>query len=132
MNREQINLVQASFDKIVPIRSTAGRLFYQRLFELDPELRALFRTDMLVQSQKLMAMIELVVEHLNQFDQLLVRVRVLGQAHVGYGVQTAHYTTVGEALLWTLHTSLEEQFTLADEAAWREAYTLLADAMQAV
>jgi hemoglobin-like flavoprotein len=130
MPLEQIALVQASFDKVAPIRGTAGVLFYRRLFELDPSLRRLFTNDIRLQSTKLMAMIELIVDNLSRFEALRPQVQALGRAHVGYGAQDAHYDMVEAALLWTLRLSLEEQFTPADEAAWRVAYTLIAEAMK--
>jgi hemoglobin-like flavoprotein len=131
MDIEHIRLVQVSFDKVAPIRLTAGRLFYQRLFELDPTLRQLFTGDLTAQSRKLMTMIELVVENLNQFESLFPRIDALGRSHVGYGVQTEHYDTVGTALLWALQLSLEEEFTAADATAWMEAYQMLAARMKA-
>ncbi|MBC8074890.1 MAG: hemin receptor [Chloroflexales bacterium] len=131
MNPQQVLLVQTSFDNIVPIRATVGALFYRSLFERDPDLRALFKGDMAAQSRKLMAMIEMVVDNLSQFDTLLPPLRALGRAHVGYGVQDAHYEVVGAALLAALRVSLEEGFSAADEAAWAEAYALLASTMKA-
>ena len=131
MTPEQIHLVQTSFDKLAPVSATAGALFYRRLFELEPDLRFMFTGDIRVQARKLMAMIELVVDNLNQFDTLLPRVTELGRSHVGYGVQAAHYDMVEAALLWMLHTALEEGFTQADEQAWAQAYTVLADTMKA-
>jgi hemoglobin-like flavoprotein len=131
MTPEQIILVQSSFDKIAPISATAGALFYQRLFEMDPNLRRLFTGDIRAQGRKLMAMIELVVDNLSQFDALLPRIQALGRDHLSYGVRDEHYDIVGAALLWTLHAGLEEQFTAADAAAWAAAYALLAGTMKA-
>jgi hemoglobin-like flavoprotein len=131
MTPEHITRVQASFGKIAPIRATVGALFYQRLFELDPSLRSMFRGDIRSQADKLMAMIELVVQNLADFEGLLPEVRDLGRDHAGYGVQETHYDTVRAALLWTLRAALEEQFATEDEDAWSTAFTLLADAMQA-
>lgn len=129
MTSEQITLVQTSFDKVAPIRATAGELFYRRLFELEPGLRPLFTTDIHLQSRKLMAMLELIVDNLSRFETLRPQVQALGRAHVGYGARDAHYATVEAALLWVLHLSLEEQFTPAVEAAWSRAYALIAGTM---
>jgi hemoglobin-like flavoprotein len=130
MTPEQIALVQTSFDKVAPIGATAGALFYRRLFELDPGLRPLFTSDIQLQSRKLMAMIEMIVDNLSYFETLRPQVQALGRAHVGYGARDADYNTVEAALLWTLHLSLEEQFTPAVEAAWSLAYALIAGTMQ--
>jgi len=131
MTPEQITLVQVSFDKIAPIRGSAGALFYRRLFEIDPKLRWLFTGDMTHQSQKLMAMIELIVDNLSRFETLLPQIQALGRAHAGYGVLDEHYDTVCAALLWTLRAGLEEQFDAADEVAWTAAYTMIAETMKA-
>lgn len=45
MTDDQIALVQSSFARVVPIRETAASLFYDRLFELEPAARPLFRGD---------------------------------------------------------------------------------------
>jgi hemoglobin-like flavoprotein len=110
---------------------TGSALFYRRLFELDPSLWPLFQGDMTAQSRKLMAMIELVIDNLSQFEKLLPRVRELGRAHVGYGVRDEHYDTVALALLWTLRLGLGAAFRPAVEEAWASASTLLANTMKA-
>src|SRR6185436_809482 len=43
MNPTEIKLVKDSFLKITPIAQQAAALFYARLFELDPQLRGMFR-----------------------------------------------------------------------------------------
>src|SRR5512138_1569676 len=131
MTPDQVALVQATYDKIAPIHVTAGALFYRRLFELNPELRPLFHHDIMAQSRKLMDMIELVVEHLGEFESLQPRLQALALAHIGYGARDEDYDTIGTALIWAIRQGLEDQFTPADEAAWLAAYGMLADAMKA-
>jgi hemoglobin-like flavoprotein len=130
MTPEKIALVRSSWQQVLPIRDTAAQLFYGRLFDLDPSLRGLFKGDMAEQGRKLMTMINTVVTSLDNLAPLLVAVEDLGRRHVAYGVTEAHYDTVGSALLWTLGQGLGEQFTPPVEAAWTEAYTVLADAMK--
>ena len=130
MDAEQIRRVQITFEKIAPIRTSLGMLFYRRLFELDPTLRQLFTGDIAAQSRKLMTMLEFVVDNLGQFDTVLPHAQALGQAHVGYGVQDAHYKVVGDALLWAIQAALEDELSEDDARAWMEAYTLLATTMR--
>jgi hemoglobin-like flavoprotein len=130
MNPMQIELVQSSFAKVVPIADAAAALFYKRLFELDPSLRAMFRGDMKEQGQKLMTMIGSVVGNLKNLDRVVPGVRALGARHVAYGVRDEHYDTVGAALLWTLEQGLGEAFTTETHDAWAAAYTLLANTMK--
>lgn len=123
-------LVQNSFTKVVLIATQAAGIFYDRLFELDPTLRPMFPDDMTEQKQKLMQMIAAAVRGLDDLDALVPVVQDLGVRHVGYGVEDAHYDTVGTALLWTLEQGLGDGFTPETREAWTEVYTLLATTMK--
>ena len=82
------------------------------------------------QGRKLMAMIGTAVANLDKVEAIAPVVRDLGQRHATYGVQPAHYDTVASALLWTLGQELGDAFTPPVEAAWTEAYTILATVMK--
>ena len=127
---QQVTLVQQSFELVKPIAPAAAQLFYGRLFTLDPSLRILFKGDMTQQGNKLMTMIGAAVAGLRNLEKLAPVVRTLGAKHVGYGVRTEHYQTVGAALLWTLEQGLGEAFTPDMRDAWAATYGLLADVMQ--
>jgi hemoglobin-like flavoprotein len=129
MTPKQIELVQTSFQKVVPVRMEVARLFYGRLFSLDPTLKRLFRSSLEEQGDKLTQTLARVVGSLHRIDQIIGAVRDLAVRHVDYGVEERHYDTVGEALLWTLEEGLGDAFTPEVRAAWTEAYTLLAGAM---
>ena len=131
MDQESIRLVQQTWKQVDPIRDQAAALFYGRLFELDPSLRPLFKGDMAEQGRKLMNMLATAAMGLDRLDGIVGEVQALGRRHVAYGVQDAHYDTVGAALLWTLEQGLGDAFTPQVKAAWAEAYTLLADTIRA-
>ena len=130
MTPKQIDLVQESFRKVLPIAEIAADMFYARLFELDPSLRKLFKGDMKRQGGMLMSMIASAVRGLKDPNALIPVLTALGRRHVGYGVMDAHYTTVAEALLWTLEKGLGEDFTQETRKAWAAAYMLMATVMQ--
>lgn len=130
MTPHQIILVQASWEKCVPIADQAAALFYGRLFELDPSLKPMFKSDIKEQGRKLMQMITVAVRGLNDLGKLVPAVQDLGRRHVGYGVQDSHYDTVGTALLWTLEKGLGEAFTAETKEAWTAVYTVLATTMK--
>jgi hemoglobin-like flavoprotein len=127
---EQIDLIKESWAKVVPIKETAADLFYDRLFELDPTIRPLFKKDLTEQKRKLVAMLNRIVTLLGDFGALVHMAEDLGRRHVSYGVEAEHYDTVGTALLWTLRTGLGAAFTPEVEAAWTAAYRTLAGAMK--
>jgi hemoglobin-like flavoprotein len=126
-----ISLVVKTFDKVVPIAGLAADLFYDRLFEIAPQLRAMFPADMRDQKRKLFVMLATAVQGLGDLDRLVPHVKALGARHTGYGVKAEHYAIVGAALIWTLERGLGQAFTLDVELAWRRVYGLLAATMQA-
>jgi hemoglobin-like flavoprotein len=130
MDTNQIRLVQDSFKSVAPIAEEAAALFYARLFELDPQLRKLFRGDIKEQGRKLMTVIGMAVRGLDNMAALVPVVENLGRRHVTYGVMPEHFDTVGAALLWTLKQGLGPAFTSETETAWAETYNLLANAMK--
>ncbi|HEX5221055.1 MAG TPA: globin family protein [Verrucomicrobiae bacterium] len=130
MTSKQVELVQTTWEKCVPIADQAATLFYGKLFELDPNLKPLFKSDMKEQGRKLMTMITVAVRGLGDLDKLVPAVRDLGRRHVGYGVKDEHYATVGSALLWTLEQGLGSAFTPEVKDAWATTYTVLADTMK--
>ena len=130
MTPEQKNLVQSTFAAVVPIADTAARLFYVKLFELDPELKSLFKGDMDEQGRRLMTIIGTAVNSLDVLDEIVPVVEDLGKRHVNYGVKDKDYNTVGAALLWTLEQGLDNKFTPDVEEAWTVVYSLLADTMK--
>lgn len=130
MQPEQKLLVQESFAKITPISALAADLFYSRLFELDPSLKPLFKGDMKEQGRKLMGMIRVAVDGLDDLDKLVPAVQDMGRRHATYGVENSHYDTVGESLLWTLEQGLGGAFTPEVQEAWTVVYTLLSHTMK--
>jgi hemoglobin-like flavoprotein len=129
MTPDQVKLVQQSFAKVAPISETAAVLFYDRLFEIAPQVRAMFPADMTEQRKKLMAMLAAVVNGLANLDSILPAASALAKRHVAYGAKAEHYPVVGSALLWTLEKGLGEAWTLELAEAWTAAYGTLSGFM---
>lgn len=129
MTPDQIRLVQRSFALIGSDGQAVARLFYGRLFEIDPSSKPLFRSDLEVQGAKLVTMLAMVVNGLDRLEPLLPAVEGLARRHVGYGVSERHYPSVGAALVWALEEALGERFTREMRAAWIEAYSILSTTM---
>ena len=129
---EQKQLVRSTWALVKPIQEDAARLFYGKLFEIDPSTKPLFAsTDMAKQGKKLMQTIGVAVAGLERLDAILPAVEALGRRHVGYGVREEQYESVGMALLWTLRQGLgEDDFTPEAEEAWAETYGALASLMK--
>ena len=132
MTPAQQDLIRSTWAQVAPIADPAARIFYDRLFTLDPSLRPMFAfTDMDAQRKNLMQTLAVVVKGIDHREALLPAVEALGRRHAGYGVQPSHYATVGQALLDTLALGLGDAFTPEARAAWTEAYELLAGVMLA-
>lgn len=126
---QQIDLVETTFEAVAKIKEQAADLFYNRLFELDPALRPLFRGDMKDQGRKLMATLGVAVSSLRNLEKIIPTVQALGANHATYGVKESDYQTVAAALLWTLEQGLGAAFTPAVKEAWTATYTILAGVM---
>jgi nitric oxide dioxygenase len=129
MTPDQVKLVQQSFAKVAPISEIAAVLFYDKLFEIAPPVRAMFPTDMTEQRRKLMAMLAVVVNGLSDLPSILPAASALAKRHVGYGAKAEHYPVVGSALLWTLEKGLGDGWTPAVAGAWTTAYGTLSGYM---
>src|SRR6202161_2819538 len=122
MTEDQVNLVQQSFAKVAPISETAAVLFYDRLFEVAPSVKAMFPADMTEQRKKLMATLAVVVNGLANLQSILPAASALATRHVSYGARPEHYPVVGAALLWTLEKGLGAGWTPDLASAWTTAY----------
>jgi len=131
MSREQIRVVQETFGRLEPYAPLVAELFYRRLFEIAPQLRPLFPSDLTEQSAKLMAMLAIAITNLDRVEEIAPAVSDLGRRHVGYGVTADDYKPVGEALIWTMEQGLRDEFTPAVKSAWLAAYGMLIGVMMA-
>jgi hemoglobin-like flavoprotein len=129
MTPEQVSLVQQSFSKVAPIADTAAVLFYDRLFEVAPQVKAMFPADMTEQRKKLMATLAVVVNGLSNIESILPAASALATRHVAYGARPEHYPVVGATLLWTLEKGLGDAWTPETAAAWTAAYGALSGYM---
>ena len=130
MTPQQKILVQQSFSKIIPIMDAAAKLFYDKLFELHPPFRAIFKDNMEEQGRKLMMTLQFAIASLNNLDQLIPALEALGRRHIDYGVQDKDYAIVAAALLWTLEKGLGPDFTPPVKEAWASVYEALASTMK--
>ena len=129
MTPSQIELVQNIFAKVAPISDQAATIFYDRLFEVAPQVRAMFPDDLTEQRKKLMATLAVVVNGLTDLPAILPAASALAKRHVGYGAKPQHYPVVGSALLWTLEKGLGGAWTPDVAEAWTAAYGTLSGYM---
>ena len=129
LTNDEVAIVQGTWAKVVPIAEMAATIFYDRLFETAPEVRALFPDDLTEQKKKLMQMIGTAVGRAHHLEQVIPALQELGRRHLRYGAEPEHYAVVGESLLWTLGRGLGHEFTPEVRDAWAKVYGLLARTM---
>ena len=127
----QIELIRESFAKLQPDPVIAER-FYERLFEIAPDLRALFRSDMTGQGMRFMSTLGVIVDHLGDPIALEPYVDQLAKGHAVYGVKPAHFQPMGRALILTMEEALGADLPEGAAEAWEAAYDLLAKRMIAL
>ena len=129
MTPDQVKIVQDSFAKVAPIADQAATMFYDRLFEVAPSVKAMFPSDLTGQRKKLIATLAVVVNGLSNLESVLPAASALAIRHVAYGAKAEHYPVVGSALLWTLEQGLGQDWTVEVAAAWTAAYGTLSGYM---
>lgn len=129
LSNDQIELVQTSFAKAKPQAGKVAELFYANLFEIAPQVRPMFKGDMVEQGRMLMSMLNTVVMGLNRLDTIVPAAQNLARRHAGYGVLAEHYAYVGSALLHALDKTLHSEFSPSVKQAWGDAYGVLSGVM---
>lgn len=131
MISERRQLVIESWKSLAPGGAAVGINFYQRLFDIDPAVRALFVGQSVeAQAHKFVAMLDLIVQWLDVPEKLVPVLKQLGERHTKYGVREEHYGKVGTALLGALEEALGDRFTPDVRSAWNEAYILMSSLMR--
>jgi nitric oxide dioxygenase len=126
---QQIELVQSSFQQVLPIADVAGEMLCERIFVLAPELRHLFPEDIRPHARRLMRAVKGAIEGLERLDEVAPVLIKLGARHVRYGVLPEHFEVGGAALIWTLEQGLGDAFTPEVREAWVAVWNVVAEAM---
>ena len=129
LTSRQIELVENSWDYVLLNSHETGNIFYEKLFSLDPQLREMFKGDIITQSQKLVSMITFAVHKLNSLEDIIADVKALGVQHKHNLVEVRHYDTVALALLWTLERALGPEWSEEVKDAWASVYHVLSKTM---
>ena len=114
-----------------PRLDDAAATFYDRLFDLDPSVRAMFPDDLVAQRRKFAVELAFIVTAIRQFDRFVAAAAALGERHARRNVRAGHVQTAGIALLDALRTTLDEAWTPPLEEAWTLAYRLISEVMMA-
>lgn len=129
MTWDQIYLVRKSFAEIERHHEVAALIFYKKLFAMDPEVRPMFKNDIVVQSAKLIDMLATLISMIERPGDLLSELRLMGARHKTYGVKDEHYPMVGQALLAMVEETMDGAYTPQLEDAWKALYAVVSTTM---
>ncbi|HEY4060077.1 MAG TPA: globin domain-containing protein [Kofleriaceae bacterium] len=121
--RETLEITLASDDAFPAI-------FYVRLFEAHPEVRALFtRNSPGAMNKKFAQTLSAIIDNIEDQTWMKSELPLLVAKHVSYGVTNEMYAWVGDALIATIAAACGDTWTPTAESAWREAYAALSAEM---
>ncbi len=125
----QSTLVHDSYAQVARLHADYSRLFYHRLFEQHPFVRALFPDDIDGQVWIFRKTIDALVASLDDFAALTPVLADLARRHVRYGAIPQHYAIIGAVLIGTLAEMLGSDFDGETRAAWEALYDATAAIM---
>lgn len=130
MDSREIATVQESFDKIPDkTKQKLTRVLYDRLFELRPELRKIFKKDIREQRKKMLKVMAYIIDNLHDAEVVGPCMKELAIRHVHYGVKQEDYKPFGEALIFAVSAALGNDFKNSTRNAWINTYQTLSQIM---
>jgi hemoglobin-like flavoprotein len=132
LTTRQQELVRSSFDLLMSKGDAPVVRFYERLFEVAPQLRPLFRNDIRRQSRKFLQSLRVIVNSLSSTERAAPVLQRLGERHRGYGVAPEHYQVVEGVLIDTFAEVLGPEFTEEVREAWCAAFRLISSIMSSM
>jgi nitric oxide dioxygenase len=132
MLEAQKEIVKSTLPALRQHGETITTVFYQRMLEAHPELRAMFSAadqESGVQAKRLAGAILAYVGNIDRLDLLGPAVTNICQRHVNVNVQPEQYPIVGKHLLEAIQIVLGDAATPEVIDAWAAAYGDLAEIM---
>ena len=129
LTHDQIADLQMSLERLRENLSPDDTRFYDRLFQLEPEFKSLFRDDIAGQGMKFFSTLSTILDALTVPSVFDEEVSELGRLHGAIGIEPRHYAPLGDALFDTFHDILGIDYTKELDATWREAFALIAARM---
>lgn len=126
---ESIAVIKATVPVLQEHGEALTRLFYQRMFENNPEVKVFFNQAHQHAGSQQRALAGAVCAYAENIDNpaaLSAAVELIAQKHASLGIKAEHYPIVGQNLLAAIKELLGEAATDDIINAWAEAYQALA------
>lgn len=122
--------LQSSMNIMLKDEERFASIFYDKVFNKAPFIRALFRNNMTDQGRLLTHMLGGIVYSLSRPEHLKKGLAKLGQNHVQYGVKAEYYPIVKQSMIETINEVLGEDKTPRTLEAWSTALDFVIDTMK--
>ena len=99
--------------------------FYNRLFDVNPSARPLFKTNIQSQGRVLMGIISTALNQLRDPDSFTAMLINLAHVHSQRGVRGMQYGIIGDVLFWTLKHCLGEAYDEKTSHAWIKIFSYM-------
>lgn len=127
-----VEALRASFALVIDREPQLTSRFYEVLFERYPQLKPLFDPRRMLEQQKMLGeVLVLVIDRLEDPPWLEHHLKGLGARHVTYGVEPEMYDYVGDSLLATLAEVSGDAWDTEVATAWTDAFGAIRELMLA-
>jgi len=99
--------------------------FYDRLFEVAPSVKPMFKNCLSIQGKALVSMMQAGVQLLKNPEGLKKALVDLADRHNNYGAIRAHFDVVGRVLMFTLEACLGDKWSDKVGSAWLHVYSFM-------
>jgi class 3 adenylate cyclase/hemoglobin-like flavoprotein len=122
--------LQSSLEHLLRNEDEFAAEFYRRIFEKSPEIRTLFKSNMVAQGRLLTHMLGGIIYTMSRPEFMQLGLKELGRNHARYGVKPEHYPIVLESLLETIQLQLGDIWNENLSVAWTQALTMITSEMK--
>ncbi len=129
MTPEQLAVIESTLEAVVEDGDAFAARFYGHLFELAPETRELFPSDLAEQRAKLVDELVFLARAATDLSAFTTRAQELGARHHHYGVRPHHYARFEEALHAAMVDTLGSRYTDEARRAWGTLHRLVSETM---
>ena len=104
-------------------------IFYESMFEQNPNIKPLFSSDIETQRIKLLNTLNLVINSIRHLEELKESLLELGKLHKEIGVNASMYDIVISNAVTALKVASNNTTTQEEEKAWEQAFRAISDTM---
>lgn len=129
LTNEEKAAVKEVWVQMLVNKQSWGTAFYERLFEVYPHMKALFKGEISQQGQKLVNVLTLIVSKMDKIDHIREEVKSLAHRHVKYQVKPDYYLPFINLLLHVLEEKMGEKWTPLTDQAMRKVMFIVMEAV---